>query len=106
MLVKKTLEPAGLEVAEASNGEEALELCDKIAVGLFVVDVNMPVMDGFGFVKRLKERSDHKSTPVIFLTTESSASKKEMGRELGVNGWMVKPFEQESLTKVVTMLLA
>jgi two-component system chemotaxis response regulator CheY len=105
MLVKKTLQPSGLDVVEATNGEEALSLCQSTKVSLFIVDVNMPVMDGFGFVRRLKERSDYKNTPVVFLTTESSASKKEMGRELGVNGWIVKPFEQESLKKVVGVLL-
>ncbi len=104
LLVKKTLEPEGFEVLEASNGHEALHRCETEDITLFLVDVNMPVMDGFEFVKRLKETEKYKNSPVIFLTTESSTQKKEMGKKLGVNGWIVKPFDPASLVKVIKML--
>lgn len=103
MLVKQNLVPQGYEIVEAENGQEGL---DKVSpdVALFLVDVNMPVMNGFDFVKSLKSESAYSSKPVIFLTTESSVDKKNVGKELGVNGWIVKPFEPESLVKIVTML--
>lgn len=103
MLVKQNLGPQGFEIVEASNGQEGL---DKLSsdISLFLVDVNMPVMNGFDFVKSLKSDSAFSSKPVVFLTTESGVDKKSVGKELGVNGWIVKPFEPESLVKIVTML--
>ncbi len=104
LLVKKTLEPEGFEVVEASNGHEAIHKSETEEIALFLVDVNMPVMDGFEFVKKIKETERYKNTPIIFLTTESSTQKKEMGKKLGVNGWIVKPFDPPSLVKVVKLL--
>ena len=105
MLVKKALEPEGYTIVEAENGAEGLEKCTSESIDFFLVDVNMPVMDGFTFVEGLKKIDKYSSTPVVFLTTESSADKKEMGKKLGVNGWIVKPFEPASLIKVVKMLI-
>lgn len=104
MLVDKTLVPAGFEVVGAENGQDAL---DKLTsdIDLFLVDVNMPVMDGFEFIENLKQKAEYKSKPVIFLTTESSTDKKEKGKALGINGWVVKPFEPESFLKVINMLV-
>ena len=104
MLVKKALEPEGYTIVEAENGKDGLDKCEKQNVDFFLVDVNMPVMDGFGFVEGVKKIAKYTSTPIVFLTTESSADKKEMGKKLGVKGWVVKPFEPESLIKVVKML--
>ncbi len=105
MLVKKALQPEGYEIVEAENGQVGLEKSDESEISLFIVDVNMPVMDGFDFVKNVKQKPAYKDTPIIFLTTESGADKKQVGKELGVNGWFVKPFEAPSLLKVVKMLV-
>ncbi|MFP4180518.1 MAG: response regulator [Spirochaetaceae bacterium] len=105
MLVKKALGPEGYEIVEAEDGKVGLDKSDEHDISLFIVDVNMPVMDGFGFVKNVREKSKYASTPIIFLTTESGAEKKQVGKELGVNGWFVKPFEAPSLLKVVKMLV-
>jgi two-component system chemotaxis response regulator CheY len=105
MLVKKSLEPEGFEIVEAENGQEGLEKSKGADIGLFIVDVNMPVMNGFEFVEGLKKEAAHSSKPVVFLTTENSAEKKDMGKTLGVQGWIVKPFEPDSLVKIVKMLV-
>ncbi len=105
MLVKKALEPEGYTVVEAENGKDGLDKCNGSEINFFLVDVNMPVMDGFEFVKELKKKEKYSSVPVVFLTTESSADKKAMGKDLGVNGWIVKPFEPAGLIKVVNMLV-
>ena len=104
MLVEKTLVPAGFEVIGAENGQDAL---DKLSsdIDIFLVDVNMPVMDGFEFVENIKQKPEYKAKPVIFLTTESSTEKKEKGKALGINGWVVKPFEPASFLKVIDMLV-
>ena len=104
LLVKKTLEPLGYRVLEAENGQMGLDVALKGGVDFCLIDVNMPVMNGFDCVKGLKAKPSTASLPVVFLTTESSDEKKALGRQLGVNGWMVKPFEAEALVKVVRML--
>jgi two-component system, chemotaxis family, chemotaxis protein CheY len=103
-LVKKALDPEGYTVIEAENGQKALEAAEESSIDFFLVDVNMPVMDGFSFVEQLKEKAAYKNSPVVFLTTESGSDKKEKGKELGVRGWVVKPFEATSLLKLVNML--
>jgi len=105
ILVKKALAGEGYDIAEAGNGQEALERLSP-DIAMFIVDVNMPHMNGFEFVEKLKKDSLYSAKPVIFLTTESSDDKKKTGKELGVNGWIVKPFEPESLQKIVKLLLA
>ena len=103
MLVEKTLVPAGFNVVGAENGQVALDSLSP-DISIFLVDVNMPVMGGFEFVENLKNKPEYKSKSVIFLTTESSTEKKEKGKALGVNGWVVKPFEPDSFLKVINML--
>ena len=107
MLVRKTLEPEGYKIREANNGKEALEaLSADSEADMFIVDVNMPVMGGFEFVTELKGGSGHQNTPAVFLTTESGDEKKNIGKELGVKGWIVKPFEGAQLVKIVGILTA
>ncbi|WP_037573215.1 response regulator [Spirochaeta cellobiosiphila] len=104
ILVKKALDGQGYGLVEAENGLDAM---DKLStdISLFIVDINMPKMNGFEFVENLKQKPDYGQKPVVFLTTESSDDKKAKGKSLGVRGWIVKPFEPESLQKVVKMLL-
>ncbi|OQX86628.1 MAG: hypothetical protein B6D55_05605 [Candidatus Omnitrophica bacterium 4484_70.2] len=110
LVIKKSLEK-DFNLIEAENGKDALnkikDLKNKgnISVSLFLVDVNMPVMDGFEFVRELKKDGKYSAVPIIMLTTESSGQKKLMGKELGVNGWVVKPFDPESLIKVIKALI-
>lgn len=104
-LVKKALEPEGFEIVEAENGQDGLEKCEQESVDMCIVDVNMPVMDGFQFVEKMKGDEKYAGIPVVFLTTESGAQKKETGKQLGVKGWIVKPFEAPALAKVVKMLV-
>jgi two-component system chemotaxis response regulator CheY len=103
-LVHKALDPEGYAVEEAENGKDALGKATG-AHDLFIVDVNMPEMDGFEFVEAIKQKAELASKPVVFLTTESSDDKKARGKTLGVNGWIVKPFQPESFVKVISMLV-
>ncbi len=104
-LVRKALEPEGFEIDEAENGQVALDKCKGEVVSMCIVDVNMPVMDGFQFVEAVKKLDSYADVPIVFLTTESGAQKKEAGKLLGVKGWIVKPFEAPALAKVVKMLV-
>jgi two-component system chemotaxis response regulator CheY len=106
MLVSKVLQAAGFEVLQAANGREGLDRLNGRAVTLVITDLNMPVMDGIEFIRALREDPNHKFTPVVFLTTESEASKKEEARAAGATGWIVKPFHPDKVMSVVHRLTA
>ncbi|NOY09365.1 MAG: response regulator [Spirochaetes bacterium] len=109
LIIKKTLEK-NFNLIEAENGRDALgklndlESSGGLSVSLFLVDVNMPVMDGFEFVKELRTDEKYNTVPILMLTSESSDRKKLTGKELGVSGWVVKPFDPGSLIKVIKAL--
>ncbi len=98
-LVKIALEAEGFTVDTAENGQSALELAKKNTYDIVISDINMPVMDGLQFLKEFREIN--KRTPVLMLTTETEARKKEEAKRLGATGWIVKPFKPEDLVKVV-----
>jgi two-component system chemotaxis response regulator CheY len=58
-------------------------------------------MDGYGVIRNLRANPVHKTTPILVLTTESDTEKKNLAREAGATGWMVKPFEPERLISTV-----
>ena len=93
------------ELLEAENGEVALNMANKNAIELFLLDVNMPVMDGITLVKELRKVPKYKTSPIIMLTTESRDEKKKQGKEAGANGWIVKPCEPEKLLNVVNKMI-
>lgn len=99
------LRGAGYAVVDASNGQEALAKLGGQRVNLIISDVNMPVMDGISFLKEIKRHPTAKFTPVIMLTTEAGADKKQAGREAGAKAWIVKPFEPATLLDAVSKLV-
>lgn len=104
-VVSMTLKGAGYQTIEAYDGKDALSKLAGNRVHLVISDVNMPNMDGITLLKELKQRPDTKFTPVIMLTTESEASKKEQGRAAGAKAWVVKPFAPEQMLAAVAKLI-
>jgi two-component system chemotaxis response regulator CheY len=104
-MVSYTLTDAGYEVEQASDGQQALDICQKKKFDLIIADINMPVMDGITLVKKLRESSDYKFTPILMLTTESQDDKRQEGKAAGATGWIVKPFNPDQLTNVVKNVL-
>lgn len=104
-LVSQSLQSAGHQVIEATDGQDALERVIGAAIDLFVCDVNMPRLDGLSFVKRLRTFAPYKFKPVIMLTTEIDPEKKRVAKEAGATGWMVKPFQPAELLAVVRKVL-
>jgi two-component system chemotaxis response regulator CheY len=104
-MVSRTLESI-YSVVTANDGVEGLRVwrAHRDTVALILTDVNMPNMDGYEFVKTL--RSFGAVTPVLFLTTESDANRKQLGKELGAQGWMVKPFSPDKLKETVAKAIA
>ena len=104
-MVSFTLKSAGYEVAEAADGQEALDKAKLQQFDLVITDVNMPVMDGISFIRHLREEASYKFTPMLMLTTESASEKKAEGKAAGATGWIVKPFNPEQLLKTVEKVL-
>jgi two-component system chemotaxis response regulator CheY len=93
------------ELFEAENGELALNLAKQSPMELFLLDVNMPVMDGITLVKELRKLDQYKSTPIVMLTTESRDDKKQQGKDAGANGWIVKPCDPDKLLGVLEKII-
>ena len=105
-MVSIALTGAGYEVEQACDGVEALAIAQKSRFDLVITDVNMPNMDGIELVRELRALESYKHTPVLVLTTESSAERKMQGREAGATGWLVKPFNPERLLATIAKVLA
>jgi two-component system chemotaxis response regulator CheY len=104
-MVSFTLKEAGCEVLEAGNGKDAMQLLETHSpVDLVITDLNMPVMDGFELITQLRSTTAHKFVPILILTTESEAAKKERGKAAGATGWIVKPFQPEKLMQVINKI--
>lgn len=97
---------AGYEAYEARDGQEGLDRLADIRPHALIVDINMPRMDGFGFIEGMRADPHHKATPVLVLTTESDAAKKQRAREAGATGWIVKPFDPAKLVDAVRRVAA
>ncbi|TYB02869.1 response regulator [Vibrio cholerae] len=104
-MVSHTLQDAGYEVETAADGREALAKAQKARYDVIISDVNMPVMTGFEFVKAVRMQSQYKFTPILMLTTETSPEKKQEGKAVGATGWLVKPFNPETLLKTLQRVL-
>ena len=104
-MVSFTLKKAGYEVVEACDGKDALVKLDGITVNMMLVDLNMPNMDGISLIRAVREMASFKFLPMIMLTTESQASKKQEGKAAGATGWIVKPFKPDQLLAVIKKVL-
>jgi two-component system, chemotaxis family, chemotaxis protein CheY len=104
-MVAFTLKSAGYDVVEAVDGQDGLDKAKVKAVNLVLTDQNMPRMDGISLVKQLRALPQHKSTPILMLTTESSDQMKAQGKAAGATGWLVKPFDPTKLLEVVKKVI-
>jgi len=104
-MVAFTLKSAGFDVTDASDGVEALKIAQSNSFDVVISDVNMPNMDGITLCKELRGLPSFKFTPILMLTTESSAEKKQAGRSAGATGWIVKPFNPDQLLATVNKVI-
>ena len=98
-----TLVEAGFDVVQAVDGQDGLDVLgkEKEQIDVIITDINMPRMDGYEVIRNLRRDPAHKSTPILVLTTESDTDKKNLAREAGATGWMVKPFDPDRLVATV-----
>ena len=101
-LIRFYLDKEGFSVVQAASGQEALQLLENEYIDLAIVDIMMPVMDGFQLVEEMKEMKD---IPVIMLTAKSQSADKLRGFSLGIDDYVTKPFDpDELLARVKTIL--
>jgi len=103
MYHKQILAKDGYECDEAENGMEALEKAQLNEYDLFLVDINMPVLDGYSFVKRLRA-GEGKEAPVIMVSTESEEMDMDLAYEAGASMYLIKPARPDDLLLNVKML--
>ena len=96
-----TLADAGFEVIQGVDGQDGLSTLGDDRVDVVITDINMPKMDGYEVIRQLRRNPVHKTTPVLVLTTESDAEKRNLARQAGATGWMVKPFDPDKLVATI-----
>ncbi len=104
-MVAFTLKGAGHDVVEAADGVDALNKARTKKFDLVISDVNMPNMDGITLIRELRSLPAFKFTPILMLTTESTADKKQEGKSAGATGWIVKPFNPDQLLATIKKVL-
>lgn len=102
-LMKLILKNAGYQVFEANNGLKAFELIDKQHVDLIVLDIMMPVMNGYEFCEELRNCGDN--TPILMVTAKDLPEEKCKGFLVGTDDYMVKPVNEEELVLRIKALL-
>lgn len=104
-LVELTLLSAGYDVLKSCDGNDALRQLDGQRLDLVITDLNMPGKDGICLIRDIRSLENYATLPILLLTTESQASKKEEAKAAGATGWIVKPFVQEKLLAVIQKVI-
>jgi DNA-binding NarL/FixJ family response regulator len=97
LLVQDYLEMRGYVVITAKNGKDALKVLEKDLPHLIICDVMMPEMDGYTFVKKVRENSQTNCLPILFLSAKGQIQDRVAGLSKGADVYMVKPFEPDEL---------
>ena len=104
-MVSFTLRTVGYEVTEAVDGKDGLVKAERGKFDLIITDLNMPIMDGIQLITALRKLPGYSFVPILMLSTEYQAEKKDAGRKAGATGWIVKPFNADQLVAVVQKLV-
>ena len=93
------------EKYEASDGLEALDILSSHDIDFIICDINMPNMNGLELLYRLKNSEDFKNIPIVMLTTEGREEDIKRAKDIGADGYVVKPFKPENLKKELDIAL-
>ncbi|HTT99076.1 MAG TPA: response regulator [Rhizomicrobium sp.] len=88
-----------IQADDGVNGVEALRSAGDVDV--IITDINMPRMDGFGFIDQVRRDPQRRGVPILVLTTETEPAKRQRARDAGATGWIVKPFDPVKLLAAV-----
>ncbi|MGH2830277.1 MAG: response regulator [Actinomycetota bacterium] len=106
LLLERVLAIAGLESVQATGGREALEVLAAERPSIVVLDVQMPVMDGWETLRAIRAMPHTKDLPVILCTVKGSADDTALGLQLGCNVYVTKPFDVRELIATVQAVVA
>jgi len=101
---RSILEGAGFAVDEAINGVEALEKALATPFDLYLVDINMPKLDGYGFLRELR-RQDIPQAPAVMISTEAQQKDQASAYAAGANFYLIKPIKPQDLLAAMRLLL-
>lgn len=104
-LIKVNLELYGYKVVQAFDGIKGFALCKQEKPSLVILDVMMPEVDGFTVAQRIRKNEETQNTPILMLTALSELNDKVKGFNIGIDDYLVKPFEMEELQVRVRALL-
>ena len=104
-VLQVNLEVEGYIALLAHHGEEALEVAQAEKPDLIILDIMMPRLDGYQTCERLKASDDTKHIPVVFLSAKAQASDIEKGKGYGVDDYLTKPFDPDTLISTIERLL-
>ena len=104
-MVRMALGTAGMSVTTADDGMHGLEVLEGMSPpDAIISDINMPRLDGFGFIRAVRDIDRLRAVPILVLTTESAPELRARARDAGATGWIVKPFDPVRLIKTVQMV--
>ncbi len=105
MILRRMLKELGFEVEEAENGREALDLLESdFAPNIVLVDWNMPVMDGYQFVKAVRSKPKFNKLVLMMVTTETELDRLIAALEVGIDEYVMKPFTKEVIEEKLEIL--
>ena len=106
-MLNLALVEAGYRVTQAVDGIHGLEMLrGEETPHVIVTDLNMPKLDGFGFIEAVRRDARLRAIPILVLTTESDSEKKNRARQAGATGWIVKPFDSVKLVDAIRRVAA
>lgn len=104
-MVKMRLEAAGYEIISAYDGQEGLEKAKRDSPDLIILDLMLPKMDGYKVCGLLKNDARYSKIPIIMLTARAQEEDKKLGKDLGAEEYLTKPFDPKILLSKIKELL-
>jgi CheY-like chemotaxis protein len=105
-LLRELLEARGYEVLEACDGQEALQMIEQTQPDILLLDIGMPVLDGFGVIRKIRENPCLARMPVVAITAYAMQGDREKIMQSGFNGSLSKPVDARSLAEELKRLLS
>lgn len=103
-MMRRQLELGGFRVVEASDGREAVERAGSLRPAVILMDLNMPVLDGFTAALRIREREETRGVPIVALTAYDTAEFRAAARAVGCSEYLPKPVAFDQLLSLVSRL--
>lgn len=103
-MIKAVMTDMGFDIITAQDGVKAVKAASDEKFDVVITDINMPNMDGIELIRVLRETENMKYTPILVITTEGGDNVKSAGKQAGASGWIVKPFNPDTLQRAINKL--